>query len=219
MAEPLVTLDFELHERGRYRITPTLLRGVVAGFCICAAIAGMWLLIDYSQQPGSQGEVPVQWPQSTALPLAKDRPTLLMFLHPHCPCSRSTLAEAESLLEADARADVIAVFVRPSGTDQGWERGTLWNRVQADSRITAVVDGKGTEARQFGAETSGFVCLFGPDGRRQFAGGITAGRGHVGENEGRTALSQWLKSGRSRASTATVFGCPLFSQHELAGAP
>jgi hypothetical protein len=43
-----------------------------------------------------------------------------------------------------------------------------------------------------------------------FSGGITASRGHAGENAGVLALVALLTHGRPERRATSVFGCPLF---------
>ncbi len=71
----------------------------------------------------------------------------------------------------------------------------------------------GQEAKLFGAKTSGDVLLFGANGKLIFAGGITASRGHEGDNPGADAMLKALgESRRNKVTTTTatpVFGCSL----------
>jgi hypothetical protein len=69
------------------------------------------------------------------------------------------------------------------------------------------VDVGGTEHRRFGARVSGEVYLFQTDGQLVFHGGITAGRGHAGDNLGRSAVESFLREGVLPPETTPVFGC------------
>ena len=70
-----------------------------------------------------------------------------------------------------------------------------------------VIDKSGEEAAQFGARTSGFVVVYGPDDKLRFSGGITGSRGHAGDNVGRRAVIAALAGGHPPAHP--VFGCGL----------
>jgi hypothetical protein len=72
-------------------------------------------------------------------------------------------------------------------------------------------DPGGRETDRFGVKTSGQVLLYGPEGALQFQGGITAGRGHEGDNAGRAALRALLTGARPADTETFVFGC---SMHE-----
>jgi hypothetical protein len=76
--------------------------------------------------------------------------------------------------------------------------------------IIRKTDVSGQEAKLFGAKTSGDVLLFGANGNLIFAGGITASRGHEGDNNGADAMLKAIDdSRRATVSTTPVFGCSL----------
>jgi hypothetical protein len=139
---------------------------------------------------------------------------LVLFAHPHCPCSRATIGELAKLM-TDCRGKLTAtvLMLRPAGVQDGWERTDLWDSAAAIPGVSVVSDAGGTESRRFGAVTSGQVLLFAPDGRLLFSGGITESRGHRGDNAGRSAVAA-LVLGTGRAAQpvfAPVYGCPLFN--------
>jgi hypothetical protein len=70
-------------------------------------------------------------------------------------------------------------------------------------------DAKGREAARFGMTASGHASLYSTAGRLLFNGGITGGRGHVGDNPGRSALVSILSNISPVASPTPVFGCGL----------
>jgi hypothetical protein len=76
--------------------------------------------------------------------------------------------------------------------------------------VHLIEDPGGCEAARFGAQTSGDVLLYGADARLLFRGGITPGRGHVGDNPGWDAIIRLISGGSTSLSEAPVFGCPLF---------
>jgi hypothetical protein len=74
----------------------TLHRGAVAGLLGAWRLAitvGMILVGAYTARPGDAGAVPARWPAGGTVRLDGRRPTLLIFLHPRCPCSRASLDE------------------------------------------------------------------------------------------------------------------------------
>ena len=73
------------------------------------------------------------------------------------------------------------------------------------------LDRDGVESRRFGAETSGAVRVYSPDGRLVFSGGLTSARGHEGDSEGTIAIAALL-AGTSSAASSPTFGCPLASR-------
>jgi hypothetical protein len=185
-----------------------------------AALAVVWLallglghrwLLDYQAGPGTLGAAPADWPASDGLGPVAGRFTLLLFAHPHCPCTRASLQELSWVAaRASDKADVCVLFVRPPGAPDGWERTGTWTAATAIPGVRVWADEDGREARRFGVQTSGQVLLYDSRGRLVFRGGITAGRGHQGDNPGRRALLARLASAEEGLGEAPVFGCPLF---------
>ncbi len=134
-----------------------------------------------------------------------------MFIHPHCPCTKSSLGElAKIVSRCENKAVYECVFVRPQGTPEGWERADLWSTASAIPFVNRIVDVDGQITRHFGAQTSGAVQLYLPDGKLAFSGGITGGRNHDGDNLGADTVTEWILTGQSEHSETFVFGCSLF---------
>jgi hypothetical protein len=73
-----------------------------------------------------------------------------------------------------------------------------------------VVDAPGgREAASFGAETSGHVVSYTPDGSLRFRGGITVARGHEGDNRGKETVLSLIAGSRPSTEQHPVYGCPL----------
>jgi hypothetical protein len=172
-------------------------------------------MLRYELTPAATAEVATQWPSETTLVRDSARPTLILFLHPQCPCSRATLREL-SLLEADCgnRFAAQIVFVRPAGADESWEKTDLCRLAEGIPAAVVSSDIGGAEASRFGATTSGQAMLFSPGGRLLFHGGITSSRGHEGDNVGRTALTALINTGQAACTQTAVFGCSLHSPSE-----
>jgi hypothetical protein len=173
--------------------------------------AGSHALMRHAWSAGSEGRVATVYPSASRLALAADRPTLLFFAHPHCPCTRVSLAELAWVLDRSPSPVIVRVqLATPADAPEGWSRTLLRDQAALLPGAT-ILDDDGREAARFGALTSGHVILFAADGRRLFSGGVTAGRGHRGGNPGRDALLAALRDG-SAAVNAPVFGCPLFPE-------
>jgi hypothetical protein len=187
--------------------------GVVAWFA--SAGTGLALLWDYSSTPGSQGAASERWPESAAMRPAAAGPTVVVFLHPRCPCSRATVGELGRVAAAGrGAADIRVAFFQPVGADPSWSRTDLWREAAAIPGVTVSCDESGVEASRFGAETSGQVLLYGAGGGLLFRGGITGARGHSGDNVGRDALVALLAKDESRDARSPVYGCPLSDPSE-----
>jgi len=171
---------------------------------------GLALLLGYENAAGQAATPPAQWPIDSGIHLADDRATLIMLIHPHCPCSRASIGELARLMaQAQGRVTAHALFVKPDGAADDWEKTDLFESAAAIPGVDVVVD-DGAEARRFNAATSGQTALYDDEGHLLFSGGITASRGHSGDNEGRSAIVSLLNTGAGGRSESSVFGCPLF---------
>ena len=188
---------------------------LVGGFAVCwlvCAIAGLSVLWAYENAPGTPARPSPHWPSTTSLQLANGRPTLVFLAHPQCVCTRASLAELrEALARATNRPKTYVVFLKPSSFAEGWEKSGLWDMAVSLPDTTVVRDDDGREAQIFGAATSGQTFLFDAEGVMLFNGGITAARGHEGDNASRSAIVALLNQHKSDRTDTKVFGCSLFA--------
>lgn len=181
-----------------------------------AVVAGLSYGFRYEITPAEAGVIARRWPADSARELSPERPTLLMFVHPRCPCSRASLNELASLMtHCRGRVDACVLFNMPRSSPADWARSDLWDIAAGIPGVEPRLDLDGAERRRFGTRISGEVLLFWPDGELAFHGGITGGRGHEGDNEGRTALEWLLGHRRTVSTTVPVFGCELESPAEI----
>jgi hypothetical protein len=174
-----------------------------------ALLAGVALALVYQYAPAKTQAAEERWPETAICSLAPDRPTLVMFLHPHCPCSRASLNQLEELtLGVPGSLCAHVVFFQRSATDAAWAKSDLWDQAGSIPGLTLHLDKDGIVQRRFNASVSGETFLYASDGKLLFHGGITDGRGHMGDNPGSTAL-QLLLQGQTAASHTPVFGCQL----------
>lgn len=168
-------------------------------------MSSLWL---YANTPGRTASPAPVWPAATGLTREVGQPSIVMFAHPRCPCSRASIGELAVLLTKSAgRAQV--VFYRPADAPAGWERTDLWESAQAIPGVRVSADPDGAEAKRFDAAVSGQTFLYDADGRLVFTGGITSARGHSGDNAGRLSVESWLRTGHLAAPATRVFGCFL----------
>lgn len=170
---------------------------------------GLAAITRYSLAPGEAPEPPSTWPADLALPTDPERATLVMAVHPRCPCSRASLDELAKLLaHVGDRVSAQVVFVVPPGAEQRGEESELWSRVGAIPGVGRVLD-RGPIAERLRVATSGHTLLYGRDGALLFSGGITAARGHAGDNGGSEAIASLLLRGDAADRRNPVFGCAL----------
>ena len=200
------------HLSKTFTTRPRVWLSVMATIWLGAAVAGLWVLWKYDNTPGEDARAPKQWPSITTLARATDRPTLIMLAHPHCTCTRASLAElAEAIARAGTRPKTYVLFVTPGTFTKGWEYTDLWRTAASLPDVTVVRDDDGREAGHFGTVTSGQTLLYDERGLLVFSGGVTGARAHAGDNLGRQSLVALLNRKPAERSGTSVFGCPLFS--------
>jgi hypothetical protein len=178
----------------------------------CVAVAGMGIMLQYQSSPGPNAHSSRLWPAESTLVRSSNHFTLVMLAHPQCPCSRASISEL-ALLMTRLRSQVSAyvLFFKPSTASEQWLQTDLWANAARIPGVTVLADEDAIETQRFGARTSGQTFVYDPAGHLLFNGGITAGRGHPGNNTGRDAIIS-LASGKSaRYSEHRVFGCLLMT--------
>lgn len=189
-------------------------KGRVTLITACAAWAlitgvGLHFLWSYENAPGPTATVPSHWPSDSRVHPATDRATLIMLAHPHCPCTRASIGELARLMaQAQGRVKAYVLFVKPADSADDWEKTDLWQSAASIPGVSVVVD-DGAEALRFHAVTSGQTALYDVEGHLLFSGGITASRGHSGDNAGRSAIVSLLNTGNAEQTETAVFGCSL----------
>jgi len=174
-------------------------------------------LLDYENTPAKPGQPPREWPADSSIRRSRGQFTLLMLVHPNCPCTSASLSELEKILTQDgARVTATILFTKPETTEQDARASALARRAQHIPGLNVLFDPKGTETKRFDGTVSGQTLLYSPDGRLLFSGGITAARGHQGINPGEEAVVQLIE-GQEHANQVKahpVFGCSLHDPSE-----
>jgi hypothetical protein len=189
-------------------------RGRILGVAVLLWGAGISLgaakLLRYENAPGELANAPVMWPGASNLQRTPGLPTIVVMGHPYCPCTRATIGELALLMtRLHGKATAVVSFIHPDGTPEHWEETDLWRSAAAIPGVTVVSDQSDREADLFHAQASGQTFLYDTDGRLRFNGGITAARGHAGDNIGRSSIVS-LVTGEGEAQTSTsVYGCEL----------
>jgi len=188
-------------------------RALVGLFAVWLTVVGLGLgaLWRYAQTPGPAAHAPQTWPANSRIARDATRPTLVMFTHPKCACSRATISELAVLMaHVQRKVAVRVLFYHPSKAESGWDHTDLWESAAAIPGVTVSRDEDGVEAARFGSEASGQALLYDAGGRLLFSGGITSARGHSGDNTGRSELTTLLLNGASEPlATTPVYGCTI----------
>ncbi|HEY9757540.1 MAG TPA: hypothetical protein V6C97_20395 [Oculatellaceae cyanobacterium] len=211
-----------------FKVVNTLRSKLLKGHIVLVSLAVLWVcsiagfgyLIRYDMEEGSTGVVAAGWPSQTPLSLEGQGNTLVVFLHPQCPCSMATVTELAKVVDhyraplkiyadiANSYLDSKTKQLKCVGESQpGATR--LVKYVSEIPGVQLVSDPDSKIATAFGAETSGYTMLYNQHGKLLFAGGITSSRGHEGDNDSADSLIAALKGESNRAASAPVFGCRL----------
>lgn len=194
---------------------------LVAALWLCLASGMLYAMADYGSEAGEAGEPPERWPAmaTQALKTEGGKPTLIMFAHPLCPCTRATLWELENVTNRlYGMFNTHVLFFEPENTAamakiwQATDLKAIANRLPG---TTVHVDVDGKLAAHFGAYTSGQVLLYGASQQLLFAGGMTPSRGHTGNNPGKSFVISSILSDSAvdplQPANSPVFGCSLHS--------
>ena len=206
-------------QRTKARV-PGKIVSVIGVVWIAILLTGFSILAREEFTPVVGDAASATFPSQSALALSPDVPTLILFAHPHCPCTRASMHElAELVAGLSQRAAVTVVFTIPKGVAPHWEQGELWQQAATIPGVHITADRDGREAGRFGVRGSGHVLLYQPSGRLVFSGGITPSRGHEGDNPGRSAVNSLVLQGRASVNHTPVFGCPLLEPPTPASSP
>ncbi len=178
-----------------------------------AIFAGGYLALDHAWKPGQVSLfTEKKWPDSSSLKASSKSKTVLLFVHPKCPCTNASLIELRNLIERTARQDDIKIaFYVPENFSDEWIEEDKLILANAVPGAEIIYDFDGREMRTFGAVTSGQCYIFSPEKELLFSGGITAGRGHVGKNPGSDTCLNILANAdfENEYRKLPVFGCPM----------
>jgi hypothetical protein len=182
----------------------------VSGLWLVLVLCGMVALERYASTPAARATGALRWPEASRIRRDLQRPELVLFAHPHCPCTRATVAELSRLMAAlSGKLAAHLVFTRPAGVEPGWEQGALLTRARHVPGLSVELDDREREADLFGARTSGEAFLYNVRGELVFHGGITPARGHEGDSVGSGQIKALVNTGASDRGESAVFGCEL----------
>ena len=185
--------------------------------CIGAIVVGTWGLADYSNRPGLQGTTPETWPSelfdadsSLAIGRAKGQRAVLLFYHPHCPCTKATVRCLERLsTRFSQKPDFVAIAFCPSSENESWIESPITDSLRKGQHTRIVVDWDGQLSRRFGVYTSGHTVVYDESGKLLFSGGFTPGRGHEGDGPAASELLERINGQTKTLTRWPVFGCAI----------
>ncbi len=169
----------------------------------CAIVFVMAGALVYDTKPGKQ---PVGEPGLRAAD--PGRWTLLMVVHPDCPCTKASLRNLAAIVETTRlplKVQIVAAM--PQRYDGPKSNLTLARGIP---KATVTVLDADVAIQRHGALTSGHLFVFDPDRRLVYSGGVTPARGA----EDATSSIRWFRAlveQRAVASSAPTYGCSLTS--------
>ena len=187
-----------------------VLIAAVAGAWLAGTAGGLGILASYAMKAPASSRPLRVWPRDSHIPHALGACHLVAFFHPRCPCSSATLSELRRVLaRAPADCRVTIAFFAPTSQPPDWGQTSLRSCAESLNGVLVIDDIDAREARLFGAAASGHVVVYGRDDELLFAGGITASRGHEGDNLGEDSVVAALNHRPQRARTTPTFGCEI----------
>jgi hypothetical protein len=189
-------------------LAPKMVFPLVGVWAIAIGVGGFSLL-RYANTPGRLAAPPADWPANVPLRQTQGKQTLVLFLHPECPCSAATVGELARIMVWKQSIEAFALFLAPGNAPE-WRASALYDNTRRIPGVRIVSDPEGWIGRRFGARTSGQALLYDQCGKLQFNGGITISRGHNGDNDGVDSIVALVRGVKPKARTTPVFGCALY---------
>jgi hypothetical protein len=199
---------------------------IVAGMVLILAI-GIGAISAYKTTPPPATRQLIQsWPAASSLVRDPVSPTLILFAHPRCECTKASLVQLRDLMpRLEGRVRPYILFAK---SEQGSESSPTENQTVAASipGVTILPDEGAREADRFGAAASGQLMLFDTGGRLLFSGGIAP----LHEYEGEAPMVRGLLAAVGSASGKgppvaqvqmpnAVFGCALHGKGNAPDSP
>lgn len=189
---------------------PHLIKAIfgVTWLATIAFVFQAWM--NYEHDPGRSGEIRSDWPADSCLRFDARNGTLVVFLHPYCPCSQSGMKKLERILAARSDKPTCYFLFSPlTGENHVETDSENWRMARALSKEGTQTDAEVREGDRFGAKTSGFVLFYDAARRLRFRGGITSERSGEQCNSFERLLAEAIAGTEFPLINTPVFGCPL----------
>ncbi|MGC2239078.1 MAG: hypothetical protein WA584_23185 [Pyrinomonadaceae bacterium] len=113
------------------------------------------------------------------------------------------------MADVNGNLQAYVIFSKPTDESEEWTQTDLRESAEAIPNVRVLIDEDERETKIFNAQTSGLTLLYDRAGNLQFDGGITASRGHEGDNAGSAAIFEIITKDAVKTTETAVFGCPL----------
>lgn len=189
------------------RLAPTIAFGTWISVCVISIFAVQSQMV----QPGGMDPASIDPHRSTG-EISTGPYRLLMFIHPRCPCTTSSLNELHRIVLATTprpKLEIVVVIEDASNGATDWEQ--LANVRKARTIPGALVRfNRRSEAQLYGARTSGHLVVSDSQGNQVYRGGVSRARGHEGTSVGSSCVISILSGQRPTDTERPVYGCSLW---------
>lgn len=184
---------------------------ICAVLWLSIAVWGVVYLAEYKNTPAEEVvSYPAVFPSESLIERDAQNPTLIFFAHPKCPCTRASIRELSRLMaDVNGKLQAYVVFIKPKDESKDWTETDLRISAEAIPNVRVLIDEDERETQIFNAQTSGLTLVYDRAGNLRFNGGITASRGHEGDNAGKSAIFEIVMQDAHKTAETGVFGCPL----------
>ena len=199
---------------------------IVAGMVLILAIGISAMSAFRTTPPPATQQLIQDWPAGSGLVRDPVSPTLIMFAHPRCECTKGSLIQLRDLMpRLEGRVRPYILFAKSVG---GPEASPTENQTLAASipGVTILPDDAAQEADRFGVTTSGQIVLYDAGGRLLFSGGIAPLHDYQGEPPMVRGLLAAVASANGDSAPAAqvqmpnaVFGCALHGKGNAPDSP
>ncbi len=171
--------------------------------------AAICVQLRYDSLPGIAAVPKTAWPAASKIKYSTITNTLVMVLHPRCPCSRASVQQVASMMNTTNPPKCIFLFYTPSIFAKGWEKTDIWNQASEipDSVLISDIDGRETKTSEHPHPDR--PTFFDRQGFLRYSGGLTEGRGHQGECRNLEAAIKALNDSHKPTTFGAVYGCPV----------
>lgn len=185
---------------------------------ILALPTGLLALAFYINTPGPSGGIPARWPNNDVLHRTPERSCFVLFIHPHCPCTRASIRQLERALAlAPQSVDVWGIVYEPLGVPTTWTTTGLVDLVRSLPGARITIDRDGVLTKRFGVRTSGHLLAYDRHGELVFEGGLVPARGHEGLSEGFEAICKMVRGERPGVRRTPSYGCTIVNESPADG--
>ena len=189
-----------------------VVRGSIFILFFGTGVSGIGMLTVYSLRPGANGNVSidsVRQEMQRVGAVCATRPSVVVFYHPRCSCTTSSVRMLERLTSCCRPSPQITGYAFcPLSESDKWIDTPLTRKIRSLPRSRVIVDRGGAVCDRTGVSVSGHVLVIDTLGNVSFSGGITPSRAHEGDSAAGAQFERCLN--RPCAYSAwPVFGCHI----------